>query len=72
MKGKGRIDAIFIVRQMQQKFRINSKEHHFAFTDIEQEGQHPLTALHAATCFQWGSVPLRSDIKGKELSLPIY
>jgi len=24
------------------------------------------------TCFQWGSVPLRSDIKGTELPLPIY
>jgi len=23
------------------------------------------------TCFQWGSVPLRSDIKGTELPLPI-
>jgi len=23
-------------------------------------------------CFQWGSVPLRSDIKGTELPLPIY
>jgi len=34
----------------------------------EQEGQHPLTAQRAATCFQWGSVPLRSDIKGTELS----
>ena len=23
-------------------------------------------------CFQWGSVPLRSDIKGMELPLPVY
>jgi len=34
---------------------------------VEQEGQHPLTGEHAAMCFQWGSVSLRSDIKGMEL-----
>jgi len=33
----------------------------------KQEGQHPLTGQHAAMCFQWGSVPLRSNIKGTEL-----
>ena len=32
-----------------------------------QEGQHPLTGQRAATCFQWGSVPLRSHIKGVQL-----
>ena len=34
---------------------------------LQQEGQHPLTGQRAATCLQWGSVPLRSDIKGTEL-----
>jgi len=33
----------------------------------KQEGQHTLTGERAATCFQWGSVPLRSDVKGTEL-----
>ena len=32
-----------------------------------QEGQHPLTGQRNATCFQGGSVPLCSDIKGMEL-----
>ena len=31
-----------------------------------QEGQQPLTAQRAATCFQWGTDPLHSDMKGTE------
>jgi len=35
----------------------------------KQEGQHPLTGQRVVTCFQWRSVPLRSNIKGTELPL---
>ena len=36
MKGKGTTDAIFIVRQMQQKFRPKGKELYFGFVDFEK------------------------------------
>jgi len=36
MKGKGTTDAIFIVRQMQQKFRAKRKKLYFGFVDLEK------------------------------------
>ena len=35
MKGKGIIDAIFIVRQMQDSFRFTGKKLYFYFLDLE-------------------------------------
>jgi len=36
VKGKGTTDAIFIVRQMQQKFRAKGKKLYFGFVDLEK------------------------------------
>ena len=36
MKGKGTSDAIFIVRQMQEKFRAKGKKLYFGFVDLEK------------------------------------
>ena len=35
-KGKGTTDAIFIVRQMQEKFRAKGKKLYFGFVDLER------------------------------------
>ena len=35
MKGKGTTDAIFIVTQMQEKFRAKGKKLYFGFVDLE-------------------------------------
>jgi len=36
MKGKGTTDAIFIVRQMQEKFRAKGMKPYFGFVDLEK------------------------------------
>ena len=36
MKGKGTIDTIFIVRQMQEKFRAKGKKLYFGFLSLEK------------------------------------
>jgi len=36
MKGKGTTDAIFIVRQMQENFRVKGKKPYFGFVDLEK------------------------------------
>jgi len=36
MKGKGTTDAIFIVTQMQEKFRTKGKKLYFGFVDLEK------------------------------------
>jgi len=36
MKGNGTTDAIFILRQMQQKFRTKGKKLYFPFVDLEK------------------------------------
>jgi len=36
MKGKGTTDAIFIVRQMQENFRVKGKKLYFGFVDLEK------------------------------------
>jgi len=36
MKGKGTTDAIFIARQMQQKFRAKGKKLYCGFVDLEK------------------------------------
>jgi len=36
MKGKGTTDAIFVVRQMQEKFRAKGKKLYFGFVDLEK------------------------------------
>jgi len=36
MKGKGTTDAIFIVRQMQAKFRAKGKKLYFGFVDLQK------------------------------------
>jgi len=35
MKGKGTNEAIFIVRQMQEKFRAKRQKLYFGFVDLE-------------------------------------
>ena len=35
-EGKGTTDAIFIVRQMQEKFRAKGKKLYFGFVDLEK------------------------------------
>ena len=35
-KRKGTIDAIFTVRQMQEKFRVKGKKLDFGFVDLEK------------------------------------
>jgi len=35
MKGKGTTDAIFVVRQMQEKFKAKAKKLYFGFVDLE-------------------------------------
>jgi len=54
---------------------LSSCMNHLSFYDgtkpeIKQGCQHPRTGQRAATCFQWGSVPVRSDIKVTELPSP--
>ena len=36
MKGKGTTDAIFIVRQMQEKFTAEGKKLYFGFVDFKK------------------------------------
>jgi len=36
MKGKGTTDAIFLVRQMQEKFRAKGKKLYFGIVDLEK------------------------------------
>jgi len=36
LKGKGTIDTIFLVRQMQEKFRPKEKKLYFGFVDLEK------------------------------------
>jgi len=36
MKGKGTTDAIFIVRQIREKFRAKGKKLHFGFVGLEK------------------------------------
>jgi len=36
MKGKGTTNAIFIARQMQEKFRAKGKKLYFRFVDLEK------------------------------------
>jgi len=36
MKGKRTTDTIFIVRQMQEKFRAKGKKLYFCFVDLEK------------------------------------
>jgi len=36
MKGKGTTDTIFIVRQMQEKFRAKGNKLYFGFVDLEK------------------------------------
>jgi len=36
MKGKGTTDAIFIIRQMREKFRANGKKPYFGCVDLEK------------------------------------
>ena len=43
MPGKGTTDAIFTVRQMQEKYGCTGKKLYFAFVDLEQEAQLMLT-----------------------------
>ena len=46
--GKGTADAIFTVRQMQEKYGCKGKKLYFAFVDLEQEAQLMLTNLRDA------------------------
>jgi len=36
LKGKGTTDAIFVVRQIQNNFRVKGKKLHFGFVDLEK------------------------------------
>ena len=45
MKGKATIDAIFIVRQTQEKFRAKGKKLYFGFLDLEKPFDKVLTEV---------------------------
>ena len=45
MKGKGTTDTIFIVRQMQEKFRAKGKKLYFGFVDLEKAFDRVLTQV---------------------------
>ena len=50
MKGKGTTDTIFIVRQMQEKFRAERKKHYFGFVDLKKAfGRVPREMIRWAT-----------------------
>ena len=42
MKGKGTTDAIFIVRQMQEKFIVKGKKLYFGFVNLEKAFDNPI------------------------------
>ena len=60
MKGKGTTDAIFIVRQMQEKFRVKGKKLYFGFVDLEQEAQLSLRDRATRAC-KFNSCQLLND-----------
>jgi len=45
LKGKGTTDAIFIVRQMQENFRVKDKKLYFVFVDSEKASDREVTSL---------------------------
>jgi len=58
MKGKGTTDTIFIVRQMQEKFRAKGKKLYFGFVDLEKAFDRVLTevirwAMHKLGVEEW-------------------
>jgi len=54
MKGKGTTDAIFIVRQMQEKFRATGKKLYFGFVDLEKAFDRvPRWAMHKLGVEEW-------------------
>jgi len=55
MKGKGTTDAIFIVRQMQEKFRAKGKKLCFGFVDFEKATDRVLREV-----IKWGMCKLVS------------
>jgi len=51
MKGKGTTDAIFIVTQMQKKFRAKGKKLYFGFVDLEKASDRvPREVIRWAMC----------------------
>ena len=53
MKGKGTTDAIFIVRQMQEKFRAKGKKLYFGFVDLEKVFDRVPREVINGKCISW-------------------
>jgi len=54
MKDKGSTDAIFIVRQMQEKFRAKGKKLYFGFVDLEKACDRVLTEVIRWAILEFG------------------
>ena len=51
VKGKGTIDAVFVIRQMQEKFRVKGKKLYFGFVDLGKAfGRLPRELIRWAVC----------------------
>jgi len=50
MKGEGSTDAIFIVRQMKENFRVKGKKLYFGFVDLEKASDRFLREMTRWAC----------------------
>jgi len=69
MKGKGTTDAIFIVRQMQEKFRTKGKKLYFGFVNLERAFDRVLRevirwAMHKLGVEEWLELAVMSAYTG--------
>jgi len=53
MKGKGTTDTIFILRQMQEKFRAKGRKVYFGFMDLEEAFDRVLKEVIRWECVSW-------------------
>jgi len=64
VKGKGTADAIFIVRRMQENFRVKGKNFYFGFVDLEKLNRVPREvikwAVHKLEVQEWLVLALMS------------
>ena len=59
MKGKGSTDAVFVVRQMQEKFRVKGKKLYFGFVDLKKAVSDKMGVARSLSN-SWASCPYRS------------
>ena len=52
MKGEGSTDAIFIVRQMKENFRVKGKKLYFGFVDLEKASDRFLREMTRWACIR--------------------